>query len=178
MGAGEGQAATDLRGRPVDWLLALPDVASRLRRQPPDLVLVLGCGTGGDALDLALAFPNVTVYGVDDDAAAVQQAATAAARSHARDRVLFLTGDVVAPTVRVAPDVVVAVGLLTDDARAGGPGVMALLATLARMLGPGGLAVLDSPVPLQRSTAQAAGFVGLEELGVSTHGAPAYLLRR
>lgn len=178
MGVGEGRTTLDVGGRPVDWLLAVPDVASRLRRQPPDRVLVLGCGTGVDALDLALAFPNVTVYGVDDDPAAVQQAAAAGARSHVRDRVLFLTGDVLAPRVRVAPDVVVAVGLLTDDARPRGPGVMALLSTLGRMLAPGGLAVVDCPVPLQRSTAQAAGFAGLEELGVSVHGCVAYLLRR
>jgi SAM-dependent methyltransferase len=178
MGADEGRAALDVGGHPLDWLRDVPDVASRLRRQPPNRVLVLGCGTGVDALDLALAFPNISVYGVDEDAAAVEQASAAAAHSHARERVLFLTGDVLAPRVRMAPDVVVAAGLLTDDTRTAGPGVMALLATLARMLGPGGLAVLDSPVPLQQSTAQAAGFSGLEEIGVSVHGCPAYLLRR
>jgi SAM-dependent methyltransferase len=172
-------AGLGLTGRPVDWLLGVPDVASRLRRQPPARVLVLGSGEGVDAIDLALAFPNVTVYGVDDDAAAVERAEAAGLRSHARDRLLFLVGDVLEPRVRVSPDLVVAAGVLTDPSRTDGPGVMTLLAGLARLLPADGLAVLDSPVDLQRSTVAAAGFTGgLEAVGLSAHACPAYLLRR
>jgi SAM-dependent methyltransferase len=162
----------------VDWLLDVPDVASRLRRQPPDRVLVLGCRDGADALDLAVAFPNTTVYGVDDDAAAVAAADEAGRRSHARDRVLFRVGDPLVPRITAPMDVVVADGLLTDEHRGERPGLVSLLAALARMLAPGGLAVLDSPVPLTSSTAAAAGFAVVERIGDSAHGCPAYLLRR
>jgi SAM-dependent methyltransferase len=164
--------------RPVDWLVAVPDVASRLRRQPPDRVLVLGCADGTSALDLAITFPNTTVYGVDDDAQLVAAAEAAGRRSSARDRVLFLRGDPLTPRVRISMDVVVAVGLLTDESRPDRPGLLALLSALGRMLDPAGLAVLDSPVPLQQSTAVAAGFAHVERVGDSTFGCPAYLLRR
>jgi SAM-dependent methyltransferase len=164
--------------RPVDWLVAVPDVASRLRRQPPDRVLVLGCGDGRSALEVATTFPNITVYGVDDDEAAVTAAAAAGRASQARDRVLFLHGALLAPRVRTAMDLVVAVGLLTDESRPHRPGVLALLSAVSAMLGSGGLALLDSPVPLQQTTATASGFAHVERVGDSAFGCPAYLLRR
>ncbi len=164
--------------RPVDWLVAVPDVASRLRRQPPGRVLVLGCGDGTSSLDLAATFPNTTVYGVGDDEQTVAAAQAAGRRSQARDRVLFLHGDLLAPRVRTAMDVVVAVGLLTDESRARRPGVLALLSAVGRMLDATGLAVLDSPVPLQQTTAAAADFAHVERVGDSAFGCPAYLLRR
>jgi hypothetical protein len=117
--------------RPVDWLVAVPDVASRLRRQPPDRVLVLGCGDGVTALDLAVTFPTITVYGIDDDAQAVAAADAAVRRS-----------------------------------------------PVSRLLDSSGLAVLDSPVPLQQSMAQAAGVAHVQRIGESAFGCPASLLRR
>jgi hypothetical protein len=115
--------------RPVDWLVAVPDVASRLRRQPPD-------------------------------------------------RVLVLRGDLPAPRLGTPMDVVVAVGLLTDEARERRPGLLALRSAVSRLLDSSGLAVLDSPVPLQQSTAQPAGFAHAQRIGESAFGCPAYLLRR
>ena len=70
------------------WIADRPDVTSRLRREPPDRVLVLACGQGADLVALASSFPNITVYGVDSDTDAVQAASAAAAASPARDRVL------------------------------------------------------------------------------------------
>lgn len=163
--------------RPVEWLLHVPDVASRLRREPPDRLLVLGCADGTDVLDLALEFPNTTVYGIDTDVEVVQRATEAGRRSRARDRVLFLTGDLLTPRLPGQPDLVVAVGVLTDPRRYAPAGVMALLVGLRRMLAPSGLAVVDTPVPLQPSTATSAGFASLETLGDSAYGCPAYLLR-
>jgi trans-aconitate methyltransferase len=159
-------------------MVAVPDVASRLRRQPPDRVLVLGCGDGTTALDLAVTFPNITVYGIDDDADVIAAATAAGRRSQARDRVLFLSGDPLAPRLRTPMDVVVAVGLLSDESRPHRPGLLALLSAVGRLLDRSGLAVLDSPVALQQSTAVAAGFAHLERIGDSAFGCPAYLLRR
>lgn len=163
---------------PAEWLAGVPDVASRLRREPPDRVLVVGCGDGQNAIAVALEFPNTTVYGVDAHAAAVEAASTAAGRSRARDRLLFWRGDPLRPRMPGGADVVVAVGLLTDPGRADKPGVMTLLMTLAGLTAPRGLVVLDSPVPIVTSTAVAAGFVSVEHVGESVHGCPAYLLRR
>jgi SAM-dependent methyltransferase len=162
---------------PAEWLAGVPDVASRLRREPPDRVLVVGCGDGRDAIAVALEFPTTTVYGVDTHAAAVEAASATALGSRARDRLLFWRGDPLHPRMPGGADVVVAVGLLTDPARADKPGVMTLLIALAGLTAPRGLVVLDSPVPLVASTAVAAGFVSVEQVGESVHGCPAFLLR-
>ncbi len=162
----------------LDWVNDRPDVASRLRREPPDRVLVLACRDGTEALALAAAFPNTTVYGVDSDPGAVDAAASAAARSAARDRVLFMRASPVNPPVSTPYDVVVATGLMTDPARADRPGVNAALWLLARLVDDAGLAVIDSPVPLEPSTVREAGFATIDQLGTSEFGCPAYLLRR
>ena len=162
----------------LDWVNDRPDVASRLRREPPDRVLVLACRDGAEALALAGAFPNTTVYGIDSDPQAVDGAQAAAAASPARDRVLFMRGSSVDPPVSTRYDVVVATGLMTDPARPERPGVNAALWLVARLVDASGLAILDSPVPLERSTVREAGFTSIDPLGASQFGCPAYLLRR
>ncbi len=178
------QPGTSIAGtRPLDWVSSRPDVASRLRREPPDRVLVLGCRDGADALDLAQAFPNLTVYGIDSDAAAVGQAQESGRLSPARDRVMFLHDDEIDPRLSLTFDVVVAVGVLTDrarrrESRAADIGVNQMLWLIARLLNPNGLALLDSPVPLDPGTAGEAGFASVDGVGDSVHGCHAYLLRR
>jgi SAM-dependent methyltransferase len=164
-------------GRPVDWLLRLPDVASRLRAEPPDLVLMLCCADGTAAIEIALEFPNTTVYGIDPDPNEVTRAVQAGQQSRARDRVLFLSGDVLRPRLPGGADVVIAVGLLTDPQRPDKPGLMTALAGIAGLLRPRGLAVLDVPVAVEQSTARAAGFASVEEIGDSPYGCPVYLFR-
>ena len=73
-------------------------------------MLVLACDDGGELLDLAAAFPNITVYGVDDDQAKVEQAAVRFHHSSVRDRVLCQWGLPTYPRMAAKFDVVVAVG--------------------------------------------------------------------
>lgn len=168
--------------RLLHWIEHLPDVASRLRREPPDRVLVLGCRDGADVLDLAGSFPNLTVYGIDSDAEAVRAAQQAGHRSPTRDRVLFLHDSETDPRLRMTFDLVVAVGLLTDQVRATGGGTSTGVAQavwlLARLVADGGLAMIDSPVPLTADLVSQAGFAHVSAVGTSRHGCPVYLLRR
>ncbi len=169
--------------RLLEWIEQLPDVASRLRREPPDRVLVLGCRDGTDALDLAGSFPNLTVYGIDSDVEAVRAAQQAGQRSPTRDRVLFLHDSETDPRLQMTFDLVVAVGLLTDPVRAAGggaatTGVAQAVWLLARLVADGGLAMIDSPVPLTADLVSQAGFAHVSPVGTSRHGCPVYLLRR
>lgn len=163
-------------GSVVDWLLSRPDVASRLRRDPPDRVLVLGCGDGSLVEALATTFPNMSVYGIEDEQHLLDVAVARLGHSRVRDRVLCQWGSVWFPRVTATFDVVVAVGLLTggDDDPAS---TAELLTTLASVLGEEGLAILDVPDELSVEEAAEAGFGRAELLGRSGRGLPAYLLR-
>lgn len=162
----------------VSWVIDRPDVASRLRRAPPDRVLVLACREGADALALAAAFPNITVYGVDSDQAAVRRATESASASPARDRLLFVHRSDPEATLGSPFDLVVAVGLMTDRSRPDRPGVNVALWRVSRLVADGGLAVLDSPVTLRVDTVSEAGFRSVELLGPSRFDDQTYLLRR
>jgi 2-polyprenyl-3-methyl-5-hydroxy-6-metoxy-1,4-benzoquinol methylase len=61
-----------------DWLPALPEAKSKLEQG--GRAVDLGCGQGWAALALAQAFPRAEVWGVDSDAASIEDA-----RAHAED---------------------------------------------------------------------------------------------
>ncbi|MGB9375850.1 MAG: class I SAM-dependent methyltransferase [Jiangellales bacterium] len=165
-------------GRPLEWILDRPDVASRLRREPPDRVLVLGCEDGREVVDLAAAFPNITVYGIDDDQAKVEEASTRFHRSSVRDRVLCQWGSPTYPRMAANFDLVIAVGVLTRPDHPVDTTDTQMLGVLARLLGDEGLAILDTCAPLSVEDAKDAGFYRIELVGQSQHTCPAYLLRR
>ncbi|GAA0453394.1 SAM-dependent methyltransferase [Paractinoplanes deccanensis] len=75
------------------WLPSVPDVETRLRANPGARVLDLGCGTGHSSVALALAYPAITVRGIDLDEASIAAARTAAAQAGVADRVSFAVGD-------------------------------------------------------------------------------------
>jgi hypothetical protein len=162
---------------PLDWILSRPDVTSRLRREPPDRVLVLRCRDGSEVERLATAFPNVTIYGIDDDPDLLDQAVARLGRSSVRDRVLCQRGSVLRPRISMTFDVVVAAGLAMSDER--DPTTTAdFLQMLAGLLGHEGLAILDSPRQISADDANAAGFYRVETLGPSGQDRTAFLLRR
>jgi len=165
-------------GRPLEWILDRPDVASRLRREPPDRVLVLACDDGRELVDLAAAFPNITVYGIDDDQAKVEQAAVRFHHSSVRDRVLCQWGSPTYPRMAAKFDVVVAVGVLTRPDHPVDVSDTEMLDVMGRLLGEEGLAILDTRQPLSVEDAKDAGYYRIELLGQSVHTRPAYLLRR
>jgi SAM-dependent methyltransferase len=76
-----------------EWLPAVPEVESRLRAAPGARVLDLGCGAGRSSVALALAYPAITVRGIDLDEASITEARAAAATAGVADRVSFTLGD-------------------------------------------------------------------------------------
>jgi SAM-dependent methyltransferase len=77
---------------PTEWLEAMPDVADRLRAEPPARVADVGCGQGWSTIAVARAFPHASVVGVDADPGSIADARRHAAEAGV-DRVRFTEGD-------------------------------------------------------------------------------------
>jgi 2-polyprenyl-3-methyl-5-hydroxy-6-metoxy-1,4-benzoquinol methylase len=89
----EGQAAFT---RPLfeqllgsEWLPAVPDVHERLHADPPARVADVACGQGYSTMEIARAYPKVTVDGIDLDEASIEAAEKNLAGSGLEDRVTF-----------------------------------------------------------------------------------------
>ena len=80
-----------------EWLPAVPELDRRLRATPGASVLDLGCGLGHSSVALALAYPAITVRGVDLDEASVTEARRTAAEAGVADRVSFAVADAAVP---------------------------------------------------------------------------------
>jgi SAM-dependent methyltransferase len=76
------------------WMPAMPEVHHRLLAAPPARVLDLGCGLGASSFALAAAYPQISVLGVDLDAASVVEARTASVEAGVANRVTFVVGEV------------------------------------------------------------------------------------
>jgi ubiquinone/menaquinone biosynthesis C-methylase UbiE len=57
-----------------EWFPAIKDVDERLRADPPARVADLACGTGWSSISMALAYPKITVHGLDLDERAIAAA--------------------------------------------------------------------------------------------------------
>lgn len=128
---------------PGEWLpQGLPDVHRRLLAEPGARVADLGCGLGWAGVGLARAYPRVHVDGFDIDAPSIAEAREQAEHAGVSDRVTFRLHDATDPSLAGAYDLVLMVEVLHDVARP-----VELLATVRRMLAPGGSAlVIDERV--------------------------------
>jgi 2-polyprenyl-3-methyl-5-hydroxy-6-metoxy-1,4-benzoquinol methylase len=96
-GEGEGNRAAYLGPLGREWLPSIADLDARLRAMPPARIADLGCGYGWSSVGMALAYPLVSVDGVDLDEASVEVASRHAREAGVADRVRFALGDAAAP---------------------------------------------------------------------------------
>lgn len=76
-----------------EWLPALPEVHRRLLADPPARIADLACGQGRSSIELARAYPNVRVDGIDADEASMGRARENLAESGVEDRVTLQQRD-------------------------------------------------------------------------------------
>jgi len=87
-----------------DWLPQLPDIRSRLQDTTrPARVADLGCGAGWAAIELAKAFPHITVDGRDNDEASIARGRRHALDHGVADRVNLEVVDLADPAADWSP---------------------------------------------------------------------------
>jgi 2-polyprenyl-3-methyl-5-hydroxy-6-metoxy-1,4-benzoquinol methylase len=72
-----------------DWLPAVPEVHERLSSSEPARVADVACGQGRSSIEIARAYPNALVDGIDSDRASIEAARTNLEGSGVEDRVGF-----------------------------------------------------------------------------------------
>ncbi|WP_328460660.1 class I SAM-dependent methyltransferase [Actinoplanes sp. NBC_00393] len=80
----------------TEWLPAVSSIDQRLQAVPGARVLDLGCGMGYSSVAMALAYPSITVRGVDLDEHSIGEARRVAAEAGVADRVSFTSADAAA----------------------------------------------------------------------------------
>jgi 2-polyprenyl-3-methyl-5-hydroxy-6-metoxy-1,4-benzoquinol methylase len=76
-----------------EWLPSVPELHERLLADPPARVADLACGQGRSSIELARAYPKVTVDGIDSDRASIARAREHLAGSGVEERVTFHARD-------------------------------------------------------------------------------------
>lgn len=123
-----------------EWVPQIPGLKEKLESAAK--VAELACGTGIAAIELAKAFPNITIDGYDLDETSIAAARKNAAEAGVADRVTFQVHDARDPKLAGTYDVVAVFEAIHDM---GDP--VAPLATVKRLLAPGGIAfVADEKV--------------------------------
>lgn len=133
----EGQARINrtmfLQQLGQEWIPAMPDVAERLRADPPARVADIGCGCAWSSIGMARAFPKIRVDGFDLDAASIQDGKKNVAEAGVADRVDLEVRDCGDPELAGAYDLAVAIECIHDMADP-----VATLRSMRRMVRPGG----------------------------------------
>ena len=126
-----------------EWIPAMPDVAARLRADPPARVADIGMGLGWSSIALAQGFPNIHVDGFDLDEASVVAAQANAREAGVEDRVSFQVRDAGDPELAGAYDLALAVECIHDMSNP-----VAVLRAMRRLVGEGGtVLIVDERVP-------------------------------
>jgi SAM-dependent methyltransferase len=127
----------------TEWLPAVPEIHDRLRSAPAARVLDLGCGVGHSSVTLALAYPSITVRGVDLDEASIAEARRNAAEAGVADRVSFTVADAASLEGLGPVDLVTIFEALHDMAEP----VAVLTAARAQLADGGSVFIGDERVP-------------------------------
>ena len=72
-----------------EWLPSVPEVHERLLADPPARAADVACGQGRSSIEIARAYPQVRVDGIDSDHASIERAEGNLAGSGVEDRVTF-----------------------------------------------------------------------------------------
>jgi 2-polyprenyl-3-methyl-5-hydroxy-6-metoxy-1,4-benzoquinol methylase len=72
-----------------DWLPAVPEIHERLSSSEPARVADVACGQGRSSIEIARAYPNAHVDGIDSDRASIEAARRNLEGSGVEDRVTF-----------------------------------------------------------------------------------------
>jgi 2-polyprenyl-3-methyl-5-hydroxy-6-metoxy-1,4-benzoquinol methylase len=72
-----------------EWLPSVPRVHERLLADPPARVADIACGQGRSSIEIARAYPKVTVDGIDSDRASIERARENLVGTGVEDRVTF-----------------------------------------------------------------------------------------
>jgi 2-polyprenyl-3-methyl-5-hydroxy-6-metoxy-1,4-benzoquinol methylase len=72
-----------------EWLPSVPELDARLRADPPARVADVACGHGRSSIEIARAYPNARIDGIDSDHASIERAQEHLAGSGVEDRVTF-----------------------------------------------------------------------------------------
>jgi len=72
-----------------EWLPEVPELDERLRADPPARVVDIACGQGRSSIEIARAYPNVSVDGIDSDHASIERARENLSGSGVEDQVTF-----------------------------------------------------------------------------------------
>lgn len=139
-----------------DWTV-LGAMVTRLRMRPCQVLIDLGCGTGGVGLWLARAL-NLRLVGIDISDTAIELAAARRAAFVARDRAEFRVGTLQASGLgdRIAH------GVVCVDALSFAPDRAAALQEIRRILRPGARAVLTRAGRLGADLVRQAASAGFE----------------
>src|SRR5262249_8257222 len=143
----EGQAGST---RPLfvhrlaqEWIPAMPEIDARLRANPSARIADIGMGQGYSSIALARGYPKVRVDGFDLDGASVAAAQHNAEEAGVADRVTFQVRDAGDPALAGQYDLALAVECIHDM-----PNPVAVLASMRRLVGPGGtVLIVDERVP-------------------------------
>ena len=128
------------------WLPdALPELHDRLAAGDRVRVADIGCGGGWAAIALADAFPQARIDGYDLDPETVELARLNVAKAGHADRVRIIEGDLVAVAPTRTYDLVMAFECIHDM-----PHPIEMLATMQRMLRPGGRALVADMAGAER----------------------------
>jgi 2-polyprenyl-3-methyl-5-hydroxy-6-metoxy-1,4-benzoquinol methylase len=72
-----------------DWLPGVPEIHERLSSTAPARVADVACGQGRSSIEIARAYPNAQVDGIDSDTASIEAARKNLEGSGVEDRVVF-----------------------------------------------------------------------------------------
>jgi 2-polyprenyl-3-methyl-5-hydroxy-6-metoxy-1,4-benzoquinol methylase len=97
-----------------EWLPAVPELHERLLADPPARVADIACGQGRSSIEMARAYPNALVDGIDSDHASIEAARKNLAGSGLEERVTFHERDAADPELAGGYDLVTIFEALHD----------------------------------------------------------------